>query len=101
MHDAKPVQILDGLADLISQFLAPLLGELEAPPLDVIEHIFARHIVQHDVVLVAAVEDVNELDYVWVLAHLEDFDLTSLLEHLDWFHVGFLHSLDCNLLARF
>ena len=81
--------------------MAPLLGQLEASLLDVIEHILTRHVVKHDVVLVAAIEDVNELDDIGVLAHLEHLDFTTLLEHFDRLHVGLFHSLDCNLLARF
>jgi len=32
-----------------------------------------------------------------VLAHLEHLNLAPLLEHLNWFHVCLLHSLDGSL----
>ena len=45
-------------------------------------------------------EQVDQSDYVVMLAHFEDLDLPALLEHLYRLHVLLLHRLDGNLLLR-
>lgn len=44
-------------------------------------------------------EQVNQLDNVLVLAHLQHFDFSALLENLDRLHIGFGDGLDSDLPA--
>jgi hypothetical protein len=62
--------------------------------LDVVKKIFALHIFNHYKVVVTVLENVEKFDYVWVLAHLQHFDLPPLLDHLYWFHVYFFYYFD-------
>jgi len=56
------------------------------------------HILEYNVVVVRVFEEINELDDVRMLAHLENLDLSSLLVDFDGLHVLLLHSLNSHLL---
>jgi hypothetical protein len=99
VHDAETVQVLDCLTNLVGEVNASGLRQLEATFLNVIKHVFAGHVVKHNEVVVAGFEDVNKLDDVRMLAHLQHFDFATLLEHLDRFHIRLLDGLDRHLLA--
>lgn len=51
---------------------------------------------QDQVVVVAGLEEVNQLNNVGVLAHFEDFNLLPLLKNLYGLHVGFCNQLHSN-----
>lgn len=97
MHDSKLMQVLDAKADLVGQILCPLLRQLEPAFLDIVEHILALHVLKHNEVGVTVFEEVDQLDDVVVLAHLEYLNLTSLLEDLNRLHVRLFHCLDGGL----
>jgi hypothetical protein len=65
-----------------------------------VEHITARHIFHHYVVVIAVLEQVNKLDNVVVLTHFEYFDLPSLLGDFNRGHLFLLDCLNCDFLAR-
>ena len=69
--------------------------------MNVVEKILALHVLEHDVVVVVVLKQVNETYYVRMLAHLEHFDLPPLLEHLNMCHVSFLDLFDSHFLAIF
>ena len=47
-----------------------MLAQVEFPCLKVIEKVRTGHIVEHDVIVIGGLEDIHEVDYVGVLAHL-------------------------------
>ena len=98
MHDAELMQVLDSQRDLVCQVLHSLLRQAESSFLDIIEEVLTLHVVQHNEVLITILEEVNELDDVVVLTHLELLNLASLLEDLNWLHVGLLDHLDGHIL---
>lgn len=70
VNDTEAMQVFNGLADLIGQLLNSFLLKLKPTLLYVVKHVLACHKVKHDIVLVTAVENVNQLDDVRMLAHL-------------------------------
>lgn len=52
MHNSVAVQVLDGLPNLVRNLLDTLLCKLEVPNLNVVEEVFALHVLQHDVVVI-------------------------------------------------
>ena len=87
MHDAVIVQVFYSERQLISQLSDAVLTEVEVTDLEVVEEIRSGHVVEDDVVVLTVFEEVDEVDDVGMLAHLEHFNLTSLLEHLYVSHV--------------
>ena len=65
--------------------------------MNVVEEILALHVFKHDEVRLTVLEEIDESDDVVVLAHFQHFNLSPLLEYLDWLHVGFLDCLDGSL----
>jgi hypothetical protein len=101
MHDAEAVQVLYSKPDLVTKLLHSGLTEVKLAALGVIERVFARHVLQHDEVVLDVLEDVDKLDDVGVLAHLQNLYFLPLLDDFDRLHVGFQHSLDCHLFVGF
>ena len=88
------------MSNLKSKILDSRLIQLEATLLNVIEEVLAWHVIKYDVVVLGVLKYVYQFDYIFMLAHFENFNLSPLLEDLDWFHVCLLHSLDGDLFAR-
>ena len=97
MNNAKLVQVLDPHCDLVGQLLHALLRQGEPLLLNVVEEVFALHEVEHNEVCLTVFEQVDQLDDVLVLTHLQNLNLTTLLEDLNWLHVRFFHRLDGDL----
>ena len=100
MDDAIAVKILDSEGQLISELFDAVLTQIEISDLQVIEQIGARHVIEHDVIVLTVLEKIDQVDNVRVLAHLEHFDFTPLLEDLNMGHVLLLDLLDGDLLRR-
>lgn len=94
MHNAEAVEVLDTQSNLICQVPDTLLWQREASSLDVVEQVLALHVVEYDEVSLAVLEEIEQLDDVAVLAHLQDFNLSALLKDFDWLHVRLLDRLD-------
>ena len=101
MHDSIVMQVLQGTTNLIRQFLDSALGELKLSELDVVEEVFALHELEHYVVVIAILEQVDKRHDVWVLTHLQHVDLHSLLIHLDRLHILLMDRLDSYFLSGF
>ena len=99
MHDAVIVQVFYSERQLISQLSDAVLTEVEVTDLEVVEEIRSGHVVEDDVVVLTVFEEVDEVDDVGMLAHLEHFNLTSLLENLDVSHVLLFHLFNSYFLA--
>ena len=99
MHDAELVQVLHAHRHLVRQVLDSLLWQGEAALLDVVEEVLALHVVENDEVGITVLEQVDQLDNITMLAHLEDLDLAPLLEDLNRLHVCFLDCLDRSLVT--
>ena len=93
MHDTKAMQVFYTICDMQRQNLNPGFRKSEPSLLDVIKHVFASQVVKNDEVELTALEQIDKLYDRGVLAHLEDFDLTTLLEDFYLFHVGLLDCL--------
>lgn len=100
MHYTVAVQILDSDANLIGEFFDARLRYLEVPVLNVVEEILALHILQHNIVVVAVLEEVYERDDIRMLRLLKHFNFTSLLVNLNLLHILLVHGLDGDFLAR-
>ena len=87
MYNSIIVQVFYSKRQLISEFPDAVLTKIEVADLKVVEEIRSRHVVEHYVVVLTVLEKVDEVYDVGVLAHLENFDLTSLLEHLNVSHI--------------
>lgn len=100
MHDSIVVQVSDGDAYLVGQFLDPRLRQLEIPELNVVKQIFALHVLQHYIVIVGVFEEIDEGHNIWVLRLLQDVDLTALLVYLNRLHIFLVYRFDSHFLAR-
>ena len=97
MHDAELVEVLHAHRHLVCQVLDPLLWQGEASLLDVVEEVLTLHVFENNEVGLTILEQVDQLDNILVLAHLEDLDLAPLLEDLNRLHVRLLDRLDRGL----
>ena len=100
MDDAVAMEVFDTEGELVSQFTHAVLTEVEISSLEVVEEVRARHVVESNVVVLAALEEVHQVDDVGVLTHLEHLDFTTLLEHLNMRHVLLFHLLNRHFFAR-
>ena len=99
MHNTEPVHVLDAKRNLIGDVLRSLLSQGKASGLQVLEQVFALHVIEDDIVSLTVFEQINESDYVVMLAHLEDLNLPTLLEDFNRLHVLLLDRLDGHLLV--
>ena len=67
--------------------------------MDIVKEVLTLHVIKHDKVGLTVLEQIDELDDVVMLTHLEHFDLATLLENLDRLHVCLLDCLDSSLRA--
>ena len=93
MDDAIAVKVLNTESQLISQLFNSVLTQIKISDLQIVEKIWARHVVEHDIIVLTVFEQIDEVDNVRVLAHLKHFDFAPLLEHFNMRHVLFLHLL--------
>ena len=93
MDDTVVVEVLKSQHELVGELLDPLLAEVEISGLEVVEKVGPLHVVEHDVVILAVLEDVNQVDDVWVLAHFQHFNFAPLLENFNMRHVFFFTCL--------
>jgi len=98
VYYAKAVEVLDTLHDLEDDCLCMLLRQDVVSLRNVIKQVFTCHVLQHDKVVLTALKQVDQFNDARVLAHLEHFDLTPLLQNLDRLHVRFDDRLYCDLL---
>ena len=99
MNDAVIMQVLYTKSHLVSDLTDSLLTEVEAAGLHIVEEISSGHELEHYIIILIVLEDIDKIDNVWMLAHLEYFNLAPLLEHLYMCHVLFLDLLDSYLPA--
>ena len=97
MHNPKAVEVLDTLHDLEDDCLSMLLRQDVVPLRYVVEQVFASHVLEHDKIVLTALKQVDQLNDARVLAHLQHFDFSSLLENLNRLHVRLDDGLDCDL----
>lgn len=93
------MQVLCALSYLKDDFLCTFFRESIVSLSDVVEEVFASHELKDYEVVLTAFEQVQELDDVGMLAHLEHFDLASLLEDLNRLHVSLVDGLDSDLFS--
>ena len=94
MDDSKLVHVADAHCDLVCQILNSALRQRKSTLLNVVEQVLALHELEHDKVGLAILKEIDQLDDVVVLTHLEDFDLTTLLKYLNRLHIGLFDSFD-------
>ena len=98
MHNPKAVEVLDTLHDLEDDCLSMLLRQDVVPLRYVVEQVFTSHVLEHDKIVLTALKQVDQLNDARVLAHLQHFDFSSLLENLNRLHVRLNDGLNCDLL---
>ena len=84
----------------MSDIPGPVLGDLELSPVQVLEQVPARAVLEDYVDVLRVLEDVDQPDNVWVLADLEDLDFSLLKLQLLKRHVFLLNNLDGHLSLR-
>jgi len=94
VDNAIGVQVFNSLGQLEGQLPDSGLSQVEFPCLEVVEQVAARHVVQDDVVVVTVLKDINQVDDVGVLTHLQHFNFSPLLKHFNVSHVALFHLLD-------
>lgn len=97
MHNAKAVEVLDTLHDLEDNCFGMLLRQDVVPLRYVVEQVFASHVLKHNKIVLTALKQVDQLNDARVLAHLQHFDFSSLLENLNRLHVRLDNGLNCDL----
>jgi len=91
MYYVKSVNVECRDDQLDHEMLDSLFWEHKITFLNVIKHVFAIHVFNYYEVVVAVLENIKKFDYIRVLAHLQHFDLSPLLNHLYWLHVCFFY----------
>ena len=99
MHNSITVQVLQAEANLVRQSANAIFSQLEFPSLDIIIQIVSSHEIKYYVTIFAVLKQVDEVDDVRVLAHLEYLNLTSLLEYFDVRHVFLFDLFDGGFIA--
>ena len=88
------MQVLDAERHLVSDLTDAFLPKVEATGLHIVEEISTCHELKHYIIILIVLKDVYEVDNVRMLAHLEYFNLASLLKHLYMCHILLFHLLD-------
>ena len=70
MHDAVLVQVSNAYGELVGKLTDSIFAQVEVARLQVVEEVGASHVVEHDVVVVAVLKNVDQVDNIGVLAHL-------------------------------
>ena len=91
MNHTNMVQILQSKPNLETKFFHSFFCQIEPPLLNVVEEIFTSAIFKNDKVIVLVFEKINQANDVFVLAHFEHLNLSSLLIHLNRLHVFLLN----------
>ena len=99
MYDTVIVQILYTERQLVNDLTDSFLIKTVTAALHVIEEISSFHVFENNVVVLTVLKEIDEVDDVGMLAHLEDFNLTSLLEHFYVIHILLFHLFDGYFLA--
>lgn len=97
MNNTECVEVLYCCANLEGKILDAGLWQLEASLLDVVKEILSSHEFENNEIILAILKDVFQLYDIWMLAHFQDFNLSSLLEDFDLLHVGLFDCLNCCL----
>ena len=96
MDDTVLLKVLDSKRELQNNLTSSIFMQLELPLPEVIEQIFAFHVLKDDVVVRGVLEHVDQANDVRVLAGLQHIDLSQLLDYFNWFHRFLLDYLHCN-----
>ena len=84
----------------MSDIPGPVLGDLELSPVQVLEQVPSRAVLEDYVDVLRVLEDVNQPDNIRVLADLEHLDFSLLKLQLLKRHVFLLNNLDGHLPLR-
>lgn len=99
MNDTKRMKVSYTLNHLKDDLLHSFLRQLEFPFCDVVEQVLAWQVLKNYKVIFVVLEQVDQLDYVLVLAHLQNLNFAPLLVNFNRLHVGLSYDFDCNLIA--
>ena len=99
MNDAKRMEVSYTLNHLKDNLLHSILRQLEFPFSDVVEQVFAWQVLENYKVIFVVLKQVDQLDYVLVLAHLQNLDFAPLLVNFYRLHVSLSNHFDCNLIT--
>ena len=94
------VEVVEGGSDLVRELLGALLSHSERALFQVGEEITSVELLHNDIDVVLVLKKIKKTDDMRVLAHLEDFDLTTLQLHILHGHLLFGHDLHGDGLAR-
>ena len=93
------MEVVESSSNLVRQLLGSGFTDLEVPPFKVGEEVTSLKILHHDVDEVLVLEYIQESDDEWMLAHLENLNLSSLKLNVLNCHIFFSHNLDSNFFA--
>ena len=100
MGHAVRVQVIQCRGNLVRQLLGTSLSNRECTFFEVAKQITACQLFHDDVNIVLILKDIQQSNNMRVLAHLEDFDLTSLQFDVLHRHLLLRHDFHGNRLAR-
>ena len=93
------MQILKPLDQLVTNLTHSVFPNTEITRLQIIKQVGAIHIVENNVVALCVFEDIHQRDNIRVLAHLEDLNLSLLLDCFDVCHIFLLNLFDSDFLT--
>ncbi len=80
-------------------YLSSVLTHREFAFLQVSKEVSTGKVLHHDVYMVLVFENIKQSNNIGVLAHLENFDLSSLQLYIGHRHLLLRHNLDSHVLA--
>lgn len=93
MNNAQVVKIAHAEHNLEDDELSHILMQGVVTLCEIVKQVFASHVLDDQVVVLARLKHVLQLDDVGMLAHFQHFDLFALLIDLNWLHIGFVDLL--------
>ena len=99
MNYTKRMEVSYTLNHLKDNLLHSFLRQLEFPFGDVVKQVLAWQILKNYKVIFVVLKQVDQLDYVLVLAHLQNLDFAPLLVNFYRLHISLRNNFDCNLIT--
>ena len=93
------MQIVQGRSNLHGDLLSPLLRNSEISLLHIREKIASREAFHHYIDKVLVLKNIKQPNNMWMLAHFENLDFSSLQLHILHGHVFLGHDFDSNFLT--
>ena len=95
------MQIPCSLYQLIDNLFHSFFWQTETPFCNIVEQIFALHVLHHNKVVLISFKQIDQVYYVGMLTHFKHFNFSSLLVNFNLLHISLHYGLNSNFLSRF